>query len=347
MEYGHGGDKYNYEDVVDFSININPLGMSEHVKEAAKRGIEDSIYYPDRYCRKLREQLGEKLALPNDMIVVANGAAELIYSMVLADKPKKALIPIPTFSEYERALKMVNCEIEYYQTKENNCFIIDKSFLNELNEELDIVFLCSPSNPSGRVIDKKLIRQIIERCQYLNIRCVLDECFIEFYEEGTVSLEQMKENSKLFVLRAFTKTYGMPGLRLGYALTSDKNLLYCIHRSCQPWNVSIPAQYAGLAALEEPERVLEMRELVCKERKKIEQKLKDLGIKFISSEVNFILLYSEINLFERLLDFHILIRDCSNYRGLEHGWYRIAIRSEEENERLLYAIEQILSGGGK
>ena len=149
MRYSHGGDIYTYGEVVDFSVNVNPLGMSEYVAEAAKRGIEKAGAYPDCQCRELRKKLARRQGLPEAYYVFGNGAAEIFYTLVLAEKPKQALLPVPAFSEYERALNTVGCRIKYYETERKDSFCIDERFLSELNEETDIIFLCSPGNPSG------------------------------------------------------------------------------------------------------------------------------------------------------------------------------------------------------
>lgn len=346
MEYVHGGDIYTYGDVLDFSVNVNPYGPSEEVLEAAKRSMDEVSLYPDSQCRRLRKRLAEKKSLPEEYFLFGNGAAELFFSVVLAEKPEKALLPIPAFAEYEQALRTVDCEIIYYNLKKENDFALTESFLEELTEDIDLVFLCSPSNPSGQVIEPELLEQILMRCEEKKIRLVLDECFIEFLEEPEMYTMENKLNdySCLLLVQAFTKMYGIPGLRLGYAMTSDGELKEKMQQIRQPWSVSVPAQAAGIEALTEREeqRVQKIRKIIVKEKMRIEEKMCKLGIKFIPTKANFFLLYSEIPLFERLLEHGILIRNCENYRGLKKGWYRIAVRTKEENEILLQALETIL-----
>ena len=343
MVYGHGGDIYTYKDMLDFSVNINPLGTPERVIAAAKRGVECAAVYPDSRCRKLRGKLAGKQGIGEDSYIFGNGAAEIIYTLVLAEKPKRALIPVPAFSEYEQALKSVGCEIIYYYTKENNCYCIDDNFLSELEEDIDIIFLCSPVNPSGHMIDKELLQQAADICEKSGIRMVLDECFTEFLDapEKYSMIDESKKYRQLFILRAFTKIYAMPGLRLGYGISSDQNLLERMEQMRQPWSVSVPAQEAGTAALDEEEYVGKARQVITAERNYLEAELKGMGIKFISSDVNFILLYTEINLFSEMKKRSILIRNCENYRGLGEGWYRIAVRMHEDNLCLINALKDI------
>ena len=222
-----------------------------------------------------------------------------------------------------------------------------ESFLEELTEDIDLVFLCSPSNPSGQVIEPKLMEQIITRCEEKKIRLVLDECFIEFLEEAQkyTMVKKVTDHACLFLVQAFTKMYGIPGLRLGYAMTSDGELKEKMQQIRQPWSVSVPAQAAGIEALTEREeqRVQKIRNKIVEEKMRMEKKMREFGIRFIPTKANFFLLYSEIPLFERLLEQGILIRNCENYRGLKKGWYRIAVRTKEENDVLLRALETILS----
>ena len=344
MSYGHGGDIYTYQGALDFSVNVNPLGPPPRVAEAAKRGTEQMAAYPDSRCGLLREKLAHRQGIPQEYYLFGNGAADLIYLLVLAEKPRRALIPVPAFSEYEQALKTVGCEIKYYQTKQENGFCIDVDFLEEIRENLDMVFLCSPANPSGRMADRKLLEETARRCERLGVRLVLDECFIEFTEDGEASsmMGRLTEFQNLFLLRAFTKIYAMPGLRLGYGICADTELLRRMESSGQPWRVSAPAQEAGRAALEEDTYVETARRVTAGERRYLEEELKKRDIFYIPSEANFILLYSERELFQKMLSRGILIRDCGNYRGLSKGWYRIAVRTHEENQRLIAALDEAL-----
>ena len=349
MRYSHGGDIYTYGEVVDFSVNVNPLGMSEHVAEAAKRGIEKAGAYPDCQCRELRKKLARRQGLPEAYYVFGNGAAEIFYTLVLAEKPKQALLPVPAFSEYERALNTVGCRIKYYETERADSFCIDERFLSELNKETDIVFLCSPGNPSGAVIDRGLLLKVIRLCEKFQIRLVVDECFAGLLEEPEKH-SVMNETARcpyLTVVRAFTKTFAMPGLRLGYGITSDAGLTEKMEQMRQPWSVSIPAQEAGIAALDEETRVREAGRLISEERSFLEEQMQRLGIEYVPSDANYILMHSGIDLFRELKKHNILIRDCSDYRGLEKGWYRTAVRGRRENQILIQALEKIIKEAGR
>ena len=344
MRTVHGGDIYTYQGMLDFSVNVNPLGPSGRVLRAAEEGVRHMEAYPDIRCRRLRARLAEKLDVPGSSLLFGNGAADLIYTLALAEKPKRALVAIPAFSEYEKALQASGCGIEYYETEKKDLFCITEEFPDRLDRGMDMLFLCAPSNPAGRAPERELLVRTAERCEELGIRFVLDECFMGFLpEEESVSLR--KETSRfrnLFLLRSFTKLHAMPGLRLGYGISSDPDLVSRMEGASQPWSVSVPAQEAALAALEDDGRVERTRQLVREQRQRLENALAGLGIDYIPSQANYILLYSEYDLFREFAQRGILIRDCSDYRGLGKGWYRIAVRTEQENGRLLKALEEIL-----
>lgn len=344
----HGGDIYTYQGTIDFSVNINPLGPGENVVAAAKEAVDKMEHYPDVRCRALRSALAKKLEVPEDFLIFGNGAAELMFTLTMAERPEKAVIAAPAFAEYDRALRAAGCEIHYYYRKEEMGFALGEDFLAMLGDDVDMVFLCSPDNPLGNLLDFGMLRRILCRCKEKKILLVLDECFIDFVEnaEDISLLSETKNTGSLLILRAFTKIHALPGLRLGFGVCSDKSLLERMEAATQPWNVSLPAQAAGVAALEDTGRVERTRQFVAEERRWIVERLKELGITYFPSQANYLLLKSDRNLFAELLKRKILIRDCQNYEGLEQGFYRIAVRRREENRKLIEAMKEIFGKEG-
>ena len=348
MEYQHGGDVYTYEGMIDFSASINPLGPGSAVVQAAHDALDRMTQYPDARCRRLKKALAGRLGMEEEYFIFGNGGAELIFSLVLAERPKKAVLLAPSFLEYRQALQAVDCEITLFPLRESEDFQPGEEYLDCLKEEIDMIFLCSPSNPVGNVIEYKLLLQILERCRDKNIRMVMDECFCEFldsWEEHTLQ-EQVREYPNLFILRAFTKMYAMPGLRLGYGMCSDQGLLDQMERMRQPWSVSVVAQEAGEAALRDREHPVRTREYIRRERVRILKELDRLGIRYYPPMANYIFVRSESDLYEELKRRGILIRDCSNYDGLNRGYYRFAVRKKEENTRLLEELKMIYERRG-
>lgn len=342
MKNEHGGDIFEREIVCDFSANLNPLGMPESVKNALQKSISEWEKYPDPFCRSLVKKLSEREKFPPENIVCGNGAADLIFRIVQAVKPKKAVVCAPSFSEYSKALTQNGSEILTYYLSEKNGFTLDENILEMLDESVQMLILCTPNNPTGRTIDGELLRRICERCEANDIGFLCDECFIDFTENAAHAEQFMDTN--VVVLKAFTKIFAMAGLRLGYALFGDKALAEKVRKNGQFWSVSAPAQTAGEAAFDEKYYLEETLELVKTEREFLSEKLQNFGFKVYPSEANFILFYTKLPLDEMLLQEKILIRNCANFNGLTDGFFRIAVRSHEENSALVSAIERCLNG---
>lgn len=342
-QYVHGGDIYRHPDVLDFSANINPLGTPESVIRAAQESMLRVAHYPDAHQEKLKQALSAYEQVPGEWLICGNGAAELIFALVQAVRPKQALIPAPTFAEYEQALRGADCRITYEFLKEENDFRLDVGILNQLTEEVDILFLCNPNNPTGLLTDRELLEKIADVCEEKKIRLVADECFLDFVEgqEQLTLKRKLKAGRKLFILKAFTKRYAMAGLRLGYGISADSELLDAMEQRLQPWNVSIPAQEAGIAALREQSYVERAKMLVRQEKRYLIGELRKLGYQVYDSCANYIFFRGEADLGRKLLQEQIMIRDCSNYPGLTKGYYRIAVRLHQENELLLKAVRKV------
>lgn len=342
----HGGDIYTRPYRIDFSANINPLGTPPAVLEAACRGVSRAADYPDIHCRKLRQAISRREEVPADQIICGNGAAELIFALAQAVKPRRALLTAPGFAEYEQALGILGdgCRTEFYLCRKEQGFRLEEDYLDRIGEELDLIFLCNPNNPTGLLIDPNLLERIMKKCRDCGVLLVLDECFNGLLPDGeTHSMKKRLDGTpNLFLLKAFTKLYAMAGLRLGYGLCSDEKLLEKMHRVMQPWNVSIPAQEAGTAAMEEREFEQKSREYVARELEFMKREFGRLGITFYDSKANYLFFEGPADLYDCCGEEGILIRDCSNYRGLGPGYFRVAVKRHEENEELLRVLEKIL-----
>ena len=338
----HGGDIYSASYRVDFSSNINPFGMPESVIKAVQEGVKDAIHYPDVQYRELRRAISEAEGINQDRIICGNGAAEIIFALALAKKPKTGLLTAPGFAEYEQALRTVDCQITFYECSKEEGYKVGEDYLEYLDENLEIAFLCNPNNPTGLLVEGDLLDRIIEKCHQKNILLVLDECFLNFVEEPERLSKKAHINRapNLFILKAFTKMYGMPGLRLGYGMCSDKSFLDKMRSVLQPWNVSIPAQCAGIAALREKKFVEKTREYVTGEREYMTAELAKLGFEVYDSSANYIFFRGPEDLYDVCRSEGLIVRDCSNYRGLGKGYYRIAIKLREENDELLATLKK-------
>ncbi len=336
----HGGDIYAGKVLLDFSANTNPFGTPQAVQEAIIEALPQLHRYPDPYCRKLVAAIAEHEAVPKNYILCGNGAADLIYAYGRAVHPKKAAMLAPTFSEYAQGLS--DCKIPYYFLQESKDFSLDSGILDFLRREKpEVLFLCDPNNPTGRLADPDLVKSILECCHDLGIRLFLDECFLDLTKDGVSRKNDLARYPGLFLLKAFTKSYGMAGVRLGYGLSADTALLEAMSRSQQPWNVSSLAQAAGIAALKQQGFLQKTVETVEKERIFLSASLARLGFRVIPSDTNYILFQAGVGLADTLREKGILIRNCDNYPGLCPGWYRIAVRLPEENQALIRAMEEV------
>lgn len=348
----HGGDIYGTnKKLIDFSANINPLGLPKKVKETINNNLEEAEHYPDPLCRKLRKSIGNFEKTKEDFIFCGNGAADIIYRLPIAIKAKKALVPAPTFSEYEIALNTFSCKVEHFYLKEESNFELTEDIVKVIeNNDYDIVFICNPNNPTGLVASKQIMLSILDACKKKDCILVVDECFLDFcknHEELSLA-KSVQEYDNLIILKAFTKIYAMPGVRLGYCICSNMEIIKGLYMAGQPWAVSQIAQIAGAAALQEKEYLDELVSLINEQREYLVSELDKLGIKTYKSQANYILLnigdskfYNSNDFKEKLFEKGILIRACSNYEGLGKDFFRIAVRGKLDNSRLIIALQEI------
>ena len=339
----HGGDIYRNNCILDFSVNVNPLGIRKSVVEAIRNAAERVDVYPDPSCQKLRRSISLYEGVKETEVLCGNGATALIYAVVLALKPKKALLPAPTFSEYEQALNLAGTEIVYHKLRKEDEFAIDETILSCITPDIDLLFLCNPNNPTGQVIKRSLLEQVLNRCEKAGCYLVLDECFLDFLDEPW-SYEMGKcvgKTSQLLVLKAFTKSFSIPGLRLGYVLGAEE-VLKKTAVFLPEWDVSVLAQEAGVQALQGAGTFLDRtRTFLKEEREYMKQELSALGFRVYDSKANYIFFEGDESLYDTLLQEGILIRDCSNYKGLSKGFFRVAVKTRKENERLLACLKRL------
>lgn len=349
-EYQHGGDIYTQEIDLDFSANINPFGLPEAVRRAVIDCLDDCSRYPDSRSKKLVEKLAACHQVTEEWIICGNGAADLIFQVVLAGKFRKALIPAPGFAEYEQALRTIDCGISYFDLREQEGFALNVERLSEeLDDKYDVLFLCNPNNPTGLSVKREQVEHILNLCKEKKIVAVIDECFCDFLDEPKQYsvLDLAGSYPNLFVIKAFTKLYAMAGIRLGYGISSNRALLDRMESVRQPWSVSAIAQAAGIAALGEEEYVKKTRKTIRTEREFLFGELKKMGFQVFPSEANYLFFRDPFQKAEQGLEQlckekKLLIRSCANYRGLDHTYYRVCVKLRKENEKLLEVLRWAL-----
>ena len=340
--FEHGGDTYGLGDVVDYSASLNPLGMPVQIVRALKLATGDYTAYPDPQCRDLVAALAAYEEVPENQIVVTAGATDAFIRIAASLAPHKALVCTPCYSGYEQALSQTHTRVVHHSLVAREDFDVTERIVDYIEPDIDAVFLCSPNNPTGRVISRELLCKILRAADRWGTWVVLDECYLDFTSEhSAVSL--LDRYPQLVIVKSFTKTYAMAGIRVGWCVCGLPDVAKKLRDAGMPWAVSTPAQVAGLAALDVPGYIDLTREYVEAEREKLETALRDMGMFVIPSHANFILFQSPKPLYEPLLERGFVIRRCENFRGLDGTWFRIAVRTAEENKRLIAAMKGVLA----
>ena len=339
-KFQHGGQIYdefgNSGDWLDFSANINPLGLSEKISQTLIENFGGVVNYPDPNATELKSALSRRYKISEENLILLNGAAEFFYLYCNVFRPKKILIPVPSFSEYERAARAAGCEVEFFFTHAEENFHLDTKKL--LNLDADCLIIGRPNNPTGNLISVEKILKLAEK-----FSVVVDESFIDF-----LSIESARNflSEKIFVVQSLTKIFAIPGLRLGFAV-AEKNFAERLNFSKDVWNVNFLAQKAGVAALSDEKFLQDTRIWLETEKKYFAEKLSELPIKIFPPSVNFILIRLQSKelaavVLKKLRDKKILVRNCANFLGLDERYLRLAIRTRAENNFLLEALRELL-----
>ena len=358
MEQKHGGNiesvakKYNIhkENIIDFSANINFVGPPPDVYSRLKKELESITRYPEMDSKTLKKKLANKYGFEKDNYIIGNGAVELIYILVKVLKPKQSLVYAPTFSEYEKALSTVNSQINYHYLKRENKFKLDVEELKaDLTDEIDLFFLCNPNNPTGNFISKEEVKQILKHNEKHNIFTIIDEAFVDFLDRNITAISLLKEYDKVFILRSLTKFFAIPGLRLGFGI-GKQGLIDKMNGFKDPWNVNILAQKAGEIILNQDEYIKLTKKVIYKEKLFLYQELKKIeNIEVYYPNANYIFIdlknigYNSTAVYEKLAKKGILIRNCFNYRGLDDNHIRIAVKSREDNKKLIDKLKKLFT----
>ncbi|GFE60282.1 threonine-phosphate decarboxylase CobD [Geobacter sp. AOG2] len=333
--------------LTDFSASINPLGLAPSVKAAIDGALDSLVHYPDAGHEEMKEALGRYHGLPADRFVVANGSTELIYQLPAVLSGRRALLAAPCFSEYERALKRQQWETDYFLLSPEDGFSLDAGRLEaKLAEGYDAFYLCNPGNPSGTLYPPHTVEQVCELCNAAGTFLVLDEAFMDFCEEASAK-HAVATSDNVLILRSMTKFFGIPGLRLGYAMAHER-LCRSIDARGVPWNVNTLALAAGTASLADREYHRRTTLFIDRERGYLCGLLDGLSqLKVYPSRANFLLVeilgpMTARDLARKLLEELVIIRDCATFNGLTPHFFRIAVRTRAENERLVTCLEKIL-----
>lgn len=335
----------NENDIIDFSSNVNPHIISDLGKYVLE-GLEKSRSYPDINYTNLRNNISDYIKVDSELIIPGNGATEIIYLLMKSIKRRLAILN-PTFSEYGRGAKLNNLEIIDFHLKEENNFSIDLDEIQKNMDKFDSLFVCNPNNPNGKVKDlNELLDLMIENDKLL----IVDETFMEFVgdEEKYSLINKIEQTPNLFILKAVTKFFGMPGLRLGYGVTSNKQIIKNIYEYKEPWTINSFAENLSNYLFKDKEYINGSKDYYINERKFMLEELRKISrLKVYDTDTNFVLIKLDddeanslkLELFEK---YNILIRDASNFIGLDKSYIRVAIKSHNDNKVLIESLRKIL-----
>ena len=346
----HGGNIYEPAPTgswLDFSANINPLGLSPTVRHSIEANIDEIVHYPDPHAKNLKSTIAEQYGVPQDRILLGNGAAELFYLFFYTYRPQIVLLPVPSFSEYERAALAAGCNVRYHVLESEQDFFPHLDKLVSDMKEADCLILGNPNNPTGVCLEHRTLLPLVESCAKQDKWLVVDESFLDFCslrEEKTLRF-LVRDYPKTLVIQSLTKFYAIAGLRLGFCISAP-SVCERLSMGKDVWNVNLLAQKAGVTALEEKIYQEESRIFLQKESAWLFDKLNTIkGIHAYQPSANFILLsiretgQTSSMLSAKLRSRGILVRDCANYPGLDETFIRVAVRNRKEHEKLLTALE--------
>ncbi len=349
----HGGEALSLgAKVLDFSSNVSPLGPPPGVLRAIRGSLSLLGFYPDPQCKAVKEAIAEYLGgIGLDNIIVGCGVTELIhlFALTFIEKGDEALIPCPTFSEYEVCVAKMGGRARLLRLKREQGFKLDHEIiLRSLNRRTKAIFLCNPNNPTGYLTPREVLLKIVREAHESGVLVLIDESYVEFVDEPASMVDLVNSYSNLLVLRSISKPFGMPGLRIGYGVAS-KEVVKMMSKAKTPWSVSVLAQVAAAEALRDQGYLDRVRALVAREKRYVFKGLKTLkAFRALPSEANFLLIdvkgtgKTSTALKAELLKHGILVRDCSSFKGLGRDYIRIAIRRRFENEMLLKSLAAVL-----
>ncbi|MCR5283576.1 MAG: aminotransferase class I/II-fold pyridoxal phosphate-dependent enzyme [Lachnospiraceae bacterium] len=351
----HGGDIYRNKVHMDFSVNLNPMGTPKKVKEALQEALKRSGCYPDPEQEAVRHVISETLGLLPENVIAASGASALLMAAVRAIAPGRALLFEPSFSGYRYALSAAGCEIEVSRMGQESGFSLTTEALSSIREDIDLIFVCEPASPSGALGGEGVITQLLSRAAAVGATVILDESFYQLSDAWKRDAEKLEGRAdhaasylqsyeNLIIIRSLTKTLALPGIRIGYAL-SERGRIQGMKEQLPQWDLSVMGEeviMAGMRTLYEGDYLSVSIERIQKERRFLEDGLRDMGLFVFASNAPYLLLKGPKDLYQKLLQKGILIRDCSDYEGLGSGYFRIAVRQHAENEVLLQTIRGII-----
>ncbi|WP_228062321.1 MULTISPECIES: threonine-phosphate decarboxylase CobD [unclassified Streptococcus] len=359
MKVEHGGNRLyqaqkwgvDLQTCIDFSANINPLGISPRVRECLIQNLDYLIHYPDPDYQLARQAVATYHNLSTEQVLLGNGAIELIYQLARCLKPKTVVLPSPTFMEYEQAFREVSSDINYIELRPPHFeYQLDSLMANLAHlDSGDAFILCNPNNPTSSLMKKVDLLVLAEECTRKGVYLLLDEAFMDFLEDVESLIPELARFSQLFIWRSLTKFYAIPGLRLGYLVSSHQKMMKLLRDTQIPWMVNTLALSILPVLLEDESYRQKTLEYIARERSFLTSSLQEFSELTVgSAHANYIFIHyhGKLDLEAELGKLGIFIRSCQNYHGLDGSYYRLAVRRHEENQVLLATLKSLLGKEG-
>ena len=335
LEFSKSGKKY-----IDFSASINPYGIDPNLKDILKESIDILVHYPNQNYSEIKALISRKHNVSEESIYLGNGANSIIFRLFsIFDKELNICIPTPSFETYRLAAESVSANIVYYDM---NRFKITNEIFDILSDNIDVLVLTNPNNPTGYLIEEELLQRLLEYCKAENIFVLLDECFLEFVLDGEKysQISNLSKYTNLAILRSLTKLYAFPGLRFGYLLTENKKIIENLNKLTPSWDINTLALEAAKFSLTQDMSQVVLK--IQKEKSILLNNLKSVGIEVFDSKANFLLCRYKKNLSNALLNQGVIVRDCSDYRGMDDTYFRVAVRTNSDNMILFENIKELI-----
>ena len=335
LEFSKSGKKY-----IDFSASINPYGIDPNLKDILKESIDILVHYPNQDYSEVKALISRKHDVSEESIYLGNGANSIIFRLFsIFDKELNICIPTPSFETYRLAAESVSANIVYYDM---NRFKITNEIFDILSDNIDVLVLTNPNNPTGYLIEEELLQRLLEYCKAENIFVLLDECFLEFVLDGErySQISNLSKYTNLAILRSLTKLYAFPGLRFGYLLTENKKIIENLNKLTPSWDINTLALEAAKFSLTQNMSQVVLK--IQKEKSILLKNLKSVGIEVFDSKANFLLCRYKKNLSNALLNQGVIVRDCSDYRGMDDTYFRVAVRTNSDNMILFENIKELI-----
>lgn len=357
MKVIHGGNRekiahklgLNADQMIDFSANINPAGLSNYMAGILQRSLSQIIYYPNPDYPKLKAAIADHFNVSPQDVMVGNGAVQMIFDVANIVKAKRALVLAPTFGEYERSFVRAGIAVDHFYLQVADQFEMNPDALIDYlrtHDTIDLICLCNPNNPTGSLIKPAAIQQVADYCRDHHKWLIIDEAFMDFVAQDKWSfINQLTTQSLVIILRSATKFFAIPGLRLGFAITKNSALKEVRQQYAEPWSVNTLADQFGQHMYEDTDYIEKTYQWLNNEKRWLFSGLQALpGIQPFNSVTNYYLIKSAVpNLQEKLWHQRVMIRSCADYNGLGADYYRVAVRSHHENEQLMTAMHAVIN----